>query len=479
MYDVSALLFHEPLSPKSYLDQILLVYPYDIEPALVYTLLTQAPYPHPALLTFIDFVRHTRKYLLCTQTMQEPHLNQLYVTMCTLSQKNTAVLHTHQFHMDALFHCSSYPHHQPYSSLSLENIPLIDQVHISQNASIDLPKSTTQTKLHWITQFPYANISIDPLQYLAISIQITDYQGILYLPLYAISCICAISTLYQIKKPSEHNDFYMIYGVQTPENQNVLYYDETNQLYLGLSTKSSPIPSLSECIKMIQALYCAICLKKQDLNIPSSMITIQKGQVSIGLLLCGEANSGKSELLDAFMNECKKEGWSITKIFENYGTLHILDERLVATGSQIGAMIHGDALPRTTIYNALSSSVLVKEEHTTTFFLTPFTTYEETCRFHSIDMIVFMDKQTKATVLEQVVSLEAALQQMHTLLNTSLIKDVDTALFLWKQCLTTAFLNEIPIYHLSSQHKYKQNKTRYTRNAKKLLKLIKEREEMR
>lgn len=99
------LIFYEPLTPKQYLDTVLNTYPYDIAPSLVYTLLTKTPYPHPSLLIFIDYIRKCEKYLI-GQEVQEQKLNQLYVTMCKLSQRNEAVLHTHQFHFDCLFHTS-------------------------------------------------------------------------------------------------------------------------------------------------------------------------------------------------------------------------------------------------------------------------------------------------------------------------------------------------------------------------------------
>lgn len=474
MYEHIVILFHEPLTPKHYLDQVLKVYPYDIEPALVYTLMTPTPNPHPSLLTLIDFIRHTRKFLLCEQELQEPALEQLFVCMCKLSQRNTSVLHTHQFHIDALFHYAHYPIQHPYTALSLDQVPFIDELHINHNSCIQLPKRNDTMKLHWTKKFPFQHISINPSQYLALAIQITDYQGILYVPIYASSLLLALSTLYQMKSPSPHNDFYLIYGAQSPTEDNSLYYDETNQVYIGLCTKHDPEPSLLECIKLIQSIYCAICLQKQDLNLPSSMVILQKDNDELGLLLCGGANSGKSELLDALIDLGIENGWNIIKVFENYGTLHILDDHIVATGSQIGAMIHGEALPRKKLYDNLSSSVLVKENHTTSYFLTPFTTYEETCHFHNVDCIVYMNKQAYGNTIQQIQALDEAKQLMKPLINPSLMKDERIATALWEEMLNTIFLNDIPLYTINNKYKKAQHEQRYIRLAQKLLKQIRD-----
>lgn len=475
MYECPCILFYEPLTPKTYLEQVLRNYPYDISPSLVYTLLTHDPFPHPALLTFIDFIRHTQKYMVCENHLQEPCLDQLFAIMCTLSQRNCAVLHTHQFHMDALFHISHFPIYQPYANLPLHEISLIDAIHMNQSVIINQRAYNLSTPIQFSHNFPFSQISLNSSAFFAISIQIHHVNGLIFLPREDSALLIAISSLYQIATPKTHPDFFLIYGVKQPEDEHTLYFDQTNHLYVGCFCKATYDDSFQDCVKMIQSLYSMISLENHDLTISASMVTLQINHQLFGLLLCGEEHSGKSELLDAFLTQCEQAELDIIKVFENYGTLHLLDETLAATGTQIGASIHAQALPRARIYEKLSSSVLVKEDHMISYFLTPFTTYEETCQFHAIQMICCMNKQTDQhrhqdfTVLDDP---EAALPHFLSLSPLYDSAQISHIQKLWENIVNTIFLKNIPILQIPIKPSSRHTSKYYDRIAKKLLKGI-------
>ena len=51
-----------------------------------------------------------------------------------------------------------------------------------------------------------------------------------------------------------------------------------------------------------------------------------------------KAESGKSELLDACLRVCEQKGLSAAPVYDDHGTLHYLDEEIVSTGGEIGAL---------------------------------------------------------------------------------------------------------------------------------------------
>lgn len=443
----STILFYEPLTPRTYLEQALMYYPYDISRSLVFTLLSKDPYPHPALLEFIDFLRHTHKYLLCASTLQEPPLDGLYQKLCMLAQRNHVLLHAYQFHLDALFHITSYPIYHPYAYLSLEKVSMVDKIQLCQPGNLTLDKEMDVLPITWKQHFPFPSLSIDPDAFIALSIQIAHVNGLLFLPKDASSLLIALASLYQVVPPSSHPKFLLFYGRKQPQPEHILSYDSTNDVYLGCFSKTSAEYSLSECTKMIQSLYSMITLKKADLTIQATMLSIKVSQKEIGIVLCGEANSGKSEFSQTLLSLCKKQGIPIHKIFASYGTLHCLDEALSMTGAQIGAIMDTASLSKKAILELRSSCIQMSEAKQHTTLLSPFTTYENTCEFHPVHLFLYFDHERQKDPLT-LFTLEEAMKRLP---KTTALYDPSlcaATLPLWEKIINTIYLNELPLYHM-------------------------------
>lgn len=403
----------DSITPAAYLQELYLAYPYDIEEALVYSLLESEPVLSSALWNFIDYARHVHKYQILAKPKKQCDLTPLYITMCQYAQRNHTVLHTHQFQFDAILHVRKYTMHNPYAYLPLEQVYFVDQIQLLIPPSINLCSPQSAFMIENAEEFPYHGLSFNATDFLALSIRIADQNGILYLPKKQIGLLCACASLYQIDEPAPHADFILLYGIANKYTKLCTYYDATNQLYVGLAMGEENINSLENLKAMIMTLFNSTCLRKQDYPLHASMVCFHFPKRDIGVVLAGEENSGKSEIMDALMHLCDKRQIPYTKIFDDQGTLHYLDNEIVATGTEIGAYIHGDALPRERILTNVFSSVLVKED-TSTHFLTPFTNYEETCRFHKVDILLYLDNYEKAKGIKQIDDLEAAFQIFHS-----------------------------------------------------------------
>lgn len=389
------LTLYDTITPQTYLQQLLQLYPYDIEKELVFSLLKE-PLEHPSLLAFIDYARSIRKYAIHYGKEIDCHLDALFTTMCKLSQRNQMVLHTHQFQFDASLHACFYPISYAYAHLSWNAIPFIDEIHLHKPMSITMHSRHKHLPISYVQQFPYQHISMDAEDFFALSIQIVDRHGIVFLPRSHIGLLCACATLYQIEKPTKQNDFYLVYGLSAQKETMQMYWDATNEVAIGLVKGRDNFDHFSYVKDMINALYNSLCLKKHDYPICAAMIQVHMPKNDIGILLCGQEQSGKSEILDAFATLLQTHHISYTKVFDDQGTLHYLDNDIYASGTQIGAYLHVDALPHVRIFDNLSASMILKEQDKVAALLLPFTTYEETSRFHKVDVCIFLDT-TKTT----------------------------------------------------------------------------------
>lgn len=447
MYQRHTLLFYEPITPKQYLDTVLDAYPYDIDPSLVYTLLTKIPYPHPSLLTFIDFIRSAEKYLIA-QGKQEPRLQQLHAAMCTLSQRNAAVLHTHQFHFDCILTVTHCPLAHPYTYLPYDKIPMIDQILINRRTQITLSKQKS-APISYDDCFPFHSLSIDSSHYLALSIQSAQLQGLILLPKSLACYITAISSLYSLNPKPAHHNFLLLYGIQMPNSQNVITYDRNYKQLIGCSIKQTEDTySLDECLNMIAAMISIIKLKQQDYVTASAMLELALQDQRHGILMCADSDQIQSTFTDACISYFHKHGLPYQAVFENYSILHLLDEAVYASGMQIGSYIHTASLSKESILEKLIAAVLINEQTKNTHLLMPLTTYEHSCSFHKVHVLCMLEQGAKQqlTLIQSLAELEQY-QLKHELFIGRKLNEQRYQL--WKSICKVLFLNNTLIVKIT------------------------------
>ena len=464
MKPLHELTLYGTITEQIYLQQLLLLYPYDIEKELVFSLLEE-PMHHPSLQSFIDYARQIRKYVIHYEPTCDCHLDALFTTMCKLVQQNQMVLHTHQFAFDASLHACFYKMSYPYAHLPWSKIPFIDQIHVHKPMSITMHSTYHYGCITYAKQFPYQAISMAAQDFFALSVQIVDRHGIVFLPRQHMGLLCATATLYQIEKPTKQNDFYLLYGLSTQEEHMQIYWDATNEVSIGLVSGKKNFDHFTYVKEMITALYHTLCVKKQDIPLHGSMLQVHMPQNDIGILLCGQQQSGKSELLDAFACLLQAHHITYTKVFDDLGSLHYLDNDIYATGGEIGAYLQVDALPYMRIFDNLSASMILNEQQHVQALLLPFTTHEEALRFHKVNFCIFIDpaKQTKGyTTLP---CPQAALPYFH---QTQSIMDARTCkISLLEDFLNIMYVNGLEVGVLPIHH-HKSDHALYQRLAKQL-----------
>lgn len=471
MHNTHELIINNDITSEQYLQQMLELYPYDIEEALVFSLLQEQPIAHPSLLKFIDFMRNVQKYRILNKETPSPSLERLFETICKVSQRNKMVLHTHQFQFDATLYTRPYRFHNPYAYLAFHDVLLIHQIQIQLPLSITMCSKTLSHHIKKVETFLFHDISFQPDHFYALSIQIADRHGIVFLPRHHIGLICACASLYQISTPPQHPDFLLLYGLNDTKESSEYYYDTTNQLYLGLVRGNETYDHFDLLKNMITTLDNEICRKKHDYPLHAAMLCITYLNKEIGVVLCGKQQSGKSEIIDALWKLCEQQNIACTKVFDDQGTLHYLDDDIYATGTQIGAYLHVNALPRSSIFENISASVLLKEQETVTYLLTPFTNHEETCRFHKVNVFLYLDRQLCSKGFELIEDLAYANELMQEAFASTSSSDKQSDALL-QTYLEYMYVKNIPFVRFHTHCQKQVMEKTYQRIAKQLLQYL-------
>lgn len=404
----TALLFQEDVSAKEYLSHLLISYPYDIEEAMVYSLLAKTTYPHPVLLSFISYFEAIQKYRICTKTCTlSAALLHLFDKMSALAQKNPSVLHIHHYAFDATFLIKNHTFSHPYAHLPFNKIPFIDEIHIHSTPLLQMPLCKQNVPILKQTSFIFRDISMDASSFYALSIQIADKKGIIFLSKDCLSLAICIASMYPLCSPSIQQDFILIFGLSGEKNKREYYFDETNELLIGLVSGDSSMHHFQYLKDMILTLYNSICLCKHDLPMHASMIELTLQQHKYGLVFAGESGTGKSEMLLAFMHLCKTKEIPYTPLYDDHGTLHYLDNEIVSTGGEVSSCKKINDMKKVDIFHDFTSSIFLQEKKGEELYqITPLITHKQTVEFHKVTHMFYLDTISKEKGFERIDTLQ-------------------------------------------------------------------------
>lgn len=288
------LLFPQDCDGEQYLRRLIDAYPYDIEEARVLALLTAQPHPSPYLLEFLTYAATLSKFRLCSsEAARNPSLDTLFQNMAVLKQKDSSLLHMQPFGFDATLQLRVCEVSHPYAHLPLEQIPFISQVQLHHVPLFQQPDAAN-ISIERSSTFIYRDISMDANAFFAMSIAIADKKGIVYLSRECVQLGVCLAALYPLTALSLQQDFILIFALASAKDQACYYYDETNQITIGLVSGTPRMHHIRYLKDMLQTLYNAICMEKHDLPIHASMLQMQAGDTKKGLVFAGEIGALKN-----------------------------------------------------------------------------------------------------------------------------------------------------------------------------------------
>ncbi|MGX8850320.1 hypothetical protein [Amedibacillus sp. YH-ame10] len=461
------LLFYNSLNPKQYLQVLLENYPYDIDASMVYSLCNKHPYPHPVLCSFISYYKDVIKIRI-TSNQQEccPSLLPLFLKMSLLSQKDSGLLRSYPFNFQAVFFVGKHTFSHPYAHLPFQKIPCIDRVVLHDKIKLCMPPYE-EIPIHKRTSFIYRDISMDASDYVSISIQITHKQGMIFLSKQCASLAIPLFRMYHTTTPSIHQDFLLIFGLKDQSTCMEYYVDETNDMYIGLAKGDERIHHFLHLKHMLLTLYNALCVHQHDLPIHASMIEFFYQKKQYGFLFAGERCSGKSEMLDACVQVLKKQNMQYQVLFDDFGTLHYLDNEIVSTAIEIGACKALSVPPFQDIFTSYHDGILLEEDTTQYHFILPLVSFEDTIHFHRVTHFFYLDDTKRAAFQEPLESMNDVNRSFFynafgCTQESQLIHD------LIEEFITMIFVSNIPLYPLYTRATPFQKQTIYKRLANEI-----------
>lgn len=293
---------------------------------------------------------------------------------------------------------------QPEGYEYLKGIPFVDQMLLRTPLLLH-PKGTKRYgSFQPVSVNPILNISLDKESYFCYPAKVGELLIFVYVNHdFAFSGI-SNANLFELatKEEVQHRkpDGIVLFGLNDGSEDTVYHYDEAEDWWTAKVSYSPKIEYFGYMKKMILTLHNVIMMKKGWLPIHGSMINIHfKNQAPIGVVFMGDSGAGKSETIEAMQLLGHPDLVGMDVIFDDMGSFHLEEGKLVAQGTEIGAFIRLDDLDKGSPYKTMDRSIFMNPESVNARVVIPVSSYAEISSSHPVHYFFYANNYVNKTGL--------------------------------------------------------------------------------
>lgn len=293
---------------------------------------------------------------------------------------------------------------QPEGYEYLKGIPFVDQMLLRTPLLLH-PKGTKRYgSFQPVPTNPLKNLNLDKESYFCYPAKVGELLIFVYVNNdFAFSGI-SNANLFELatKDEVQHRkpDGIVLFGFADGSDDTVYHYDETENWWTAKVSYSPKIEYFGYMKKMMLTLHNVIMMKKGWLPIHGSMINIHfKNQAPIGVVFMGDSGAGKSETIEAMQLLGHPDLIGMDVIFDDMGSFHLEEGKLVAQGTEIGAFIRLDDLDKGSPYKTMDRSIFMNPESVNARVVIPVSSYAEIASSHPVHYFFYANNYVNKTGL--------------------------------------------------------------------------------
>lgn len=206
-------------------------------------------------------------------------------------------------------------------------------------------------------------------------------------------------------------DLILVYGgVHNKINESVFFEDKENNVMVGFVPYGEEATYFGYMKKMLLTLHNIANINKNNLPIHGAMFSILfKNRERKNIVIMGDSGTGKSETLEALRSLADKDIADITVIFDDMGSLKIIDNQVVGFGSETGAFVRLDDLEPGYAYRSIDRSILMNPDQNNARAVIPITTYDNIVKGFKVDMLLYANNYEVKEGIHQFKDKESAI----------------------------------------------------------------------
>lgn len=304
----------------------------------------------------------------------------------------------------------------PFEYSFLQEIPFIESI-ILQPPFITYPNKTTRKGFFNETkENPIENLTLNLNNWLCFPLKVGELLAFIYFDISFMAQGVALCNLFELAKKEEYlnkkPDLIYMYGVKdfSSEMRTEFYKDFSNDILIGYINFNEEIDYFGYMKKMILTLHNLKMIEKGYLPIHGAMVNLRlKNGKEKNVIIMGDSGAGKSESLEAL----KKIGDSYLKemkvIFDDMGVLKLKNNKISASGTEIGAFVRLDDLDIGYPYKELDRSIFMNPNKVNSRIIIPITPYSDIIKSYPIDLFLYANNFEDGSELTFFNSIEEAL----------------------------------------------------------------------
>ncbi len=282
---------------------------------------------------------------------------------------------------------------------NLNKIPFIDSVLIKPTF-ISYSRRNTRTGLYYeVSENELKDLTFNPDEWFCYPAHVGASLAYVYFHRDYMSHGIALSNLFEFvhmdeiknKKP----DLIYIFGAPV-EGKSRYYYDEANDIYIGLAPYSEEIDYFGYMKKLLLTLHNVKQIKQGYLPIHGACqnITLKNGKKKT-IVLIGDSGAGKSESLEALRTVAGKNIVSMQTVFDDMGTFKIENGKVMAYGTETGAFVRLDDLENGYAYKEMDRAIFLNPDKVNSRIVLPVSTYPQIMKGYEVDMVFYANNYSE------------------------------------------------------------------------------------
>ncbi len=277
---------------------------------------------------------------------------------------------------------------------TLKGIPFVDSIMMRTPLIIHTKCNKRYGSFQEVFENPFKTLDLNYNQWFCFPAKIGNLIAFIYFNRDFISSGISLGNLFEMASPEEYAgkrpDLICLFGVEDGKQDTSFYYDATTNMYIGYLSYDEKIEYFGYMKKIALTLHNLEKMSKGSLPIHGSMVDITlKNGVKKGVMFIGDSGAGKSETIEAlrYVGEDYIENMDV--VFDDMGSLTVLEDRVFANGTETGAFVRLDDLEKGTAYRDMDRSIFMNPEQTNSRVIVPATTYDNIIAEHKVDMVMY------------------------------------------------------------------------------------------
>lgn len=283
----------------------------------------------------------------------------------------------------------------PEAYSNLKHLVTIDSVLL--HSPLLLHPKTNKREGHFEEVFsnPLQGMHFDSEIFFSFPAKVGNALALIYIHRDFIFSGLSLSNLFELATTedleSTKPDIIIAFGVEDGTQDMVFYNDRQNEVVVAKIAHNPKIEYFGYLKKITLTAFNVAVMNRGWLPIHGSMINVHlKNGSQSGIVFMGDSGAGKSEIIEEITSIGGKHIDRIDIIFDDMGAFHLIDGRVHAQGTEIGAFVRLDDLDRSLPYQAMDRSIFMNPESSNNArVIIPVSSYKTISQSHKVDYFFY------------------------------------------------------------------------------------------